>query len=83
MINNDLRNLIEPNLKYRLMEEDWRYIEDMFSETYLIDDEGRKVVALKPHPMAGQIAILFSPLNGAYMGIHADWYWIKNNGTLL
>ena len=83
MIDRRLREKIETNLLYHLHPKDRKYVEDMFSECYIVNIEGKDVIALKPHPNSGTICMYFSPLNGAFINIHNDWEKIKSMGTLL
>lgn len=82
MISEQLKELIIPNLKMHMDEEDWKYIPEMFSEVYWTTFGGVDRVTLKPHPEAGSIAVQFSPLNGAYIEI-TDWDYIKKIGKLV
>jgi len=82
MISDKLRGFIEPNLLLHLSKKDWGYVDDMFSEVYLTNFDGIERVTLKPHPHAGQIALQFATLNGAFLEI-TDWEYIKKVGTLL
>lgn len=80
-INWNLRNLIEPYLLLHLHSDDKQYIDEMFEEVYLTTNEkGQKVVTLKPHPNADTIALQFSILNGACVGMTGEWDNIKATG---
>lgn len=83
MISNELRELIEPYLKMHLHENDFKYIDGMFSEVYVTYEQHGHRVNLKPHPNAGTITMQFSPINGAFLEIHPDWEYIKQTGTKL
>ena len=86
MISNELKEWIIPNLKMNLEEKDWCYIEDMFTECYITEENGLKVVSLKPpasyNPPEGQmkLTLQFSTLNGSFYGVD-DWEYIRNIGT--
>ena len=88
MIDEKLKRKIMPNLKLELPKQDWRFIEDMFSEVYLTNENGHNVVSLKPPsnyvPLEGQMRLTmqFYVINGAYFGID-DWEYIKMRGTKL
>lgn len=84
MINDNLRNLIEPYLLLHLHKDDRKYIDEMFKEVYLTTNEkGQNVVTLKPHPNADTIALQFSTLNGACIGMAHDWDEVKATGKLI
>lgn len=82
MISSDLIEMITPSLKIYLDKNDYRYIEDMFSECYMINIDGLDRVCLKPTPKSGDICMRFFALNGAF---DSDDYWedVKKKGTLL
>lgn len=82
MVPSELRELIICNLKIFLIEEDWKYIDDMFSECYYTYEDGLERITLKPQPLGGDVAMQFSPLNGSYIGV-ADWYTIQKVGELI
>ena len=67
MIDFRLRKKIETNLKLSLDKNDWKYIDEMFSEVYLDTIGGKNKIALKPHPHAGELSIEFSPITGSYV----------------
>lgn len=83
MIDNKLREKIESYVLYHLHPNDYKYIDDMFSECYLVTIDGKDVIALKPHPNSDTISMYFSPINGAFINIYNDWEKIKSMGTLI
>ena len=82
MIDDRLKELILPNLQMHLEKQDWKYIDEMFSEVYLTDHDGIERVTLKPHPEASTIAMQFATLNGQFIEI-TDWDYIKSKGRLV
>ena len=82
MISEDLREWIEPQLKMHLPREDYGYIDEMFSEVYVINVDGMDRVCLKPTPRSKDISMRFLALNGGFDG---DAYWddVKTKGRLL
>lgn len=82
MISNRLRELITTQLRLHLDEDEYRYIESMFSECYLTKVNGHELITLKPHPSSGDIAMQFLALNGTYVEI-TSWEYIKTIGEKL
>ena len=82
MISEKTREMIMPYLKLHLDKEDWRYIDDMFSEVYLIKENGLNIISLKPFPRSKDITIQFSAINGAYVCIDY-WEEVKQRGKKL
>lgn len=82
MISEKLREMITPYLKIYLDKTDWKYIEDMFSEVYVTEENSMRIVTLKPTPKSDETAIQFSAVNGAYVSIDY-WEKIKQRGKLL
>lgn len=82
MIDDRLKELIKPQLMIHLDHQDWRFIDDMFSEAYVTNFEGIERVTLKPHPQAGNIAMQFMTLNGTFIEL-TDWDYIKAKGQKL
>ena len=82
MIKDKLKQLILPNLREHLMEQDWPYIEEMFTETYFTKHDGIARVTLKPHPDAGNIAMQFDYMTGTFVEI-TMWSYIKEIGVPL
>lgn len=82
MIDEKIREMIMPYLKICLDKQDWKYIDDMFSEAYLMKEDGQDIITLKPHPRSGDIAIQFSAINGAYVSIDY-WEEVKQRGKKL
>ena len=82
MISDELKQLILPHLRDHLMEQDWKYIEDMFTEVYFTKFAGVPRVTLKPHPELGEIAMQFDYLTGTFLEI-TQWDYIKEIGVLL
>ncbi len=82
MIDEKIKEMIMPYLKIHLDKQDWKYIEDMFSEVYLVKENGMDIITLKPTPRSGETAIQFSAINGAYVSIN---YWedVKKRGKKL
>ena len=80
MIDKELRDRIEPNLKMHLPRDQWAHINEMFSECYVTNIKGKDLITLKPVgiPMAMQ----FLALTGAFVEI-TDWNYIKTKGTLI
>ena len=82
MIDEKIKDMILPYLKLYLDKQDWKYIEDMFSETYLMKEDGMDIITLKPTPHSTETAIQFSAINGAYTGIDS-WEEVKQRGKKL
>ncbi|WP_455644822.1 hypothetical protein [Methanosphaera sp.] len=80
MIDNELKNLIIPNLKIHLPEDQWDNIEVMFSECYVTIEEGVKVVTLTP--LQEGLALQFDFITGTFFDI-CDWNDVKTRGILL
>ena len=82
MIDPDLREKIEPNLKIYLPKEDYKYIDEMFRECYLTHEDGFNKITLKSVPYDDLFCLQFLELNGAVCGA-AIWDEVKKNGKLL
>ena len=74
-ITTDLRELIEPHLKECLLEEDWQYIDDMFSEVVYTYPNGVSLVTLKPYS-DDVLAMEFSTVTGEFVEL-TDWDYIQ------
>lgn len=74
MISEKLKQKILPELKDHLVEDDYKYIEEMFSEVYYTNFDGIERVTLKPHPEAGDIAMQFNIVNGNFIEITSYEY---------
>lgn len=82
MISEDLKKLILPNLKLHLDNQDYRYIDEMFSECYKTYPQGKPNPWITLKPITGPIAMQFSMLTGSFMEI-TDWNYIKTIGERL
>lgn len=69
-------------MKLHLDKEDWKYIPDMLSECYLINDNGIGEIVVKPLP-GSDITMKFSSVNGSLCGTVIDWEKVKVRGVLL
>lgn len=74
-ITPELRELIEPHLKECLLEEDWQYIDDMFSEVVYTYPNGVGLVTLKPHSDYVP-AMEFSTVTGEFVEL-TDWDYVQ------
>ncbi|MBO7210096.1 MAG: hypothetical protein J6V44_03665 [Methanobrevibacter sp.] len=82
MINDELKNKIEPNLMMELLPHEYRYIDLFFSETYLdFDENGNEVIALSPLPNE-YLTMEFSVLTGTFSNM-AFWEEVKLRGKKL
>lgn len=79
MIYEELMELIRENMKLHLLKSDWKYIDYMMGEMYLMNYEGQSVIVVKPLPDAFA-TMQFSALNGAFMGDVINWEEIKSTG---
>lgn len=83
MIDPDLREMIEPNLKMVLAREHYIYIDEMFSECYLYrEPNGLETVTLKPTTISQDVTVKFLALNGSFAGT-GNWELVKTKGKLL
>lgn len=82
MIDAKLKEMILPNIKQYLLESDWRYIDYMLEEVYLINEKNMDFVVIKPLPTSG-ITMKFYVVNGAFAGTVINWEEVKNKGILL
>lgn len=74
-ITEELRELIEPHLKEHLTEDEYQYIDTMFSEVVYTYPNGVPLVTLKP-PLEGYPAMQFSKITGEFMEITL-WDYIQ------
>ena len=81
MISNELKNLILPNLKLHLPEDEYQYIDQFFTECYLTIEEGQKVVSLAPI-LDDELSLQFDYLTGTFFDI-IPWEYVKKMGKLL
>lgn len=85
MIPIKLRKVIEPNLKLHLSKDDRYNLEEFFEEVYVIQEDGKNIVCLTPHPSGDgglDISLMFLELNGAFYDT-GQWSYIKQIGKLL
>lgn len=88
MIDDKLKRKILPNLKLEMPKREWCFIEEMFSEVYLTNENGHDIISLKPPsnyvPLEGQMRLTmqFYALNGAYYAVD-DWEYVKQKGIKL
>lgn len=80
MIDKELRDRIEPNLKMHLSKDKWMFIDEMFSECYITNPKGMDLITLKPIGIS--MAMQFIVLTGAFVEI-TDWNYIKRIGKLV
>ena len=62
-----------------MREEDWKYIEHMFDECYLVKEEGNYLVVVSPTPDTQETAMQFFITNGGFQGITV-WEDVKKEG---
>lgn len=79
MIGENIKKAIIGSLRVHLEEEFYEFIPMMFSEVYRTNPYGMDFLTLHPHPYAGDIAMQFSAVNGAFMEI-TSWEYIKTVG---
>ena len=82
MIEKELRELIEPNLKLHLLKEDWKYIDYMLEECYLLQEGDMPIVVIRPK-IPNTITMKFYAINGGFAGTYIDWDRLENEGILL
>ena len=86
MIDNELKELILPQLKLHLDEAHWNEIEMMFEEVYVTHSEGQNIICLHPGTDQGEgysgISLMFTELTGAYYDM-GQWEYIKKVGRKL
>ena len=82
MVDDKLKKFLLPNLKQYLLKSDWKYIDYMLEEVYLINENNMDFIVIKPLPTA-TATMRFYAINGAFGGDVINWEEIRNKGTRL
>lgn len=82
MLNEQIKEIIRPQLADLLTEQDKQYIEYMLEEAYYTNMGGIEMITLRPHPRSGSICPQFNT-KGELAGIHNDYELIRRVGELL
>lgn len=81
MLTDETKELILPQLRMHISEEDYSKIDLYFSEVYEYNQDGIKLIALFPG-MNDDISMLFDAMTGSYYDIQS-WDYVKKYGERL
>lgn len=79
-MDKKLKDALISNMKIHLLKEDWKYIDYMMSEMYMVKNNGMDMIVIKPLPTAFH-TMWFYAINGAFAGDVVNWDQIKVEGT--
>lgn len=79
-MDKKLEQALITNIKLHLLKEDWKYIDYMMGEMYMINVEGKDYIVIKPLPTA-EATMKFMALNGSFAGDVIDWKNVQSYGT--
>ena len=86
MLDPDIRKKLMPQIKMRIPKTQWKYIDEMLTEVYLVKYSDSEVLSIKPVPVnideARDLSLQFNPITGTFNGIDF-WRIVKKKGELI